>query len=391
MSTEAVSAPAAEAPVVAPEAVETQKPVSVGDEVNAVEKAKTEAKEPEKKPSLRDSITKAREKVEAEQKAEKPTEGAKGDDKGKPEAKAAEKPEAKPVEKTAQERDETGKFKGAAAETPAEQPKAKAPHDDAPKRFDDAAKAEWAKAPESVRGAVHRTVTELEKGIEEHQKRWEPIKPYHELAEQHGAKLHEALERYVAFDQHLSQDIFAGLEGVIRDKTGGQYGLRDIAAQVMGQQPNQAQSQNDATIADLRGQLARLEKMVGGLGGHMRQQADQSIGEQIVSFAADKTDFEDLAPKIAEHIRAGKSLEEAYTQAKTDMEEMATRLGFVRPSAPAQTRTEQIPDPAEAQTLERGSKSIAGAPGAGSIPAVRPPSSSIRDAVRRAMQTAQGV
>ena len=184
----------------------------------------------------------------------------------------------------------------------------------------------------------------------------------------------------------LSEDLAQGIDSIIRDKTGNQMGLREFVGQLMGQQPDQSQAQNDATIHSLRQQISNLERQVGGVTSHIQGQTQRSIETSVSSFAQDKADFEALSPKIVEHIRAGKDLPAAYEAAKTEMAELARSLGFV----PAQTQP-LSPAPTTPPLKPAGQKSISGAPSTGSDPASQrkdAPIPSIREALKRGMARA---
>ncbi|UXN69915.1 hypothetical protein N8A98_22350 [Devosia neptuniae] len=342
-------------------------------EAAAAEKAKTppEPKPAEKKLSTREALEKAAEKVKADDKGD---EGDKDKAKAKPDdqpKKTVEPDKAKEPVKAEQQPED----KAAPVVDPN---KPRQPHDDAPSRFSAEAKAAWAEAPEHVRAETHRAFRELETGIQEHQRRWEPIKPYDDLARQHGTTIDAALERYVAFDKLLNDDFVKGLESICADKG---MNLRDVVAQLAGQKPDQAQSQTDTTIRELRAKVAELERHIGGVSKTIQTQQAESIDAEVSAFAADHPNIDALANRIVEHINAGLSLDQAYAKAEEDARQEAERLGFIpKPADPT-------PAAPSAQT-DKGIKSIAGAPGSGSSPAARKPSSNVRDAVRRAMEAA---
>ena len=400
--TEAALSGGAEAPVevtgASIEAPNVETPNALGSQTPVAEKPEAIIEDKPAK-TAGEAVRKAMEKVKADQAAK---DAAKTEDKPKEqpkaEGKADPKAEAKALDKPAAERAPDGKFAPKAQDTSQTvQPAQQAPQQpqttteskgtihEPPARLDAQAKAEWANAPESVKGAVHRTFREMEAGLEEHRQRWEPIKQYDDMAKQYGTNLPAALERYVAFDKHLSQNLFEGLEGVIRDKTGGQYGLKDIAAQVMGQQPNQTQSQNDATTHQLRQEIAALKQQLGGVVTHVKSQAETATTQQVIAFSEGKADFDALAPQIAEHIRAGLDLEAAYNKARQEAEELARTLGFV---PAAQTQQPLSPAPTPPPINEAGKKSISGAPATGSDPASIKKNAasvpSIREALARA-------
>lgn len=389
MTDVAVTAPAeaASEPVVAPPnpistdntnpEAKSQKP-----EPAKVEAEPKKAEEPAPRKSTRDALKEASRKVEASEKAKGQDRHETGQFKGT-EVKTEGKTDVPQVAKPG-DQPQADKAQNTEAQKPADPAK---PKFEAPSRWDDAAKRDWDTATESIKGAVTRTVRELETGIQEHQKRWEPIKEYDDLAKQHGTDLPSALKRYVAMDRLLSENLTAGLESIIRDKTGGQYGLREIVAHLTGQKPEQIQQQTDGQIHKLLIRIDQLEQQLGGVVKTTRVQTAQTIDQQVAAFAADKPDFEALSPKIAEHIGKGMDLEAAYNQAKTDAEALAATLGYVKPSqAPAQTRSE--PDTAVPQT-DKGQKSISGAPSAGTTPPkAKPGSTSIRDSLKRALAAA---
>lgn len=385
---------AAPAPAAGEDVVSTPNPINV-DNVDHSKPSDTPA-EPARRPSASEAVARAAAKIEADEKGE------------------TDKP--RPVDAKGAERDETGKFKGKAADKPAEpkagepdkaaapekaaeqakpgeqqqaqQQVARKPHDDPPPRLkgDAAATADWVKAPESVRAATHRIVRELEDGIAEHQRYREPLKPFEELARQNSTDIPSALKRYVAFDVMLSQDPIKGLASIAEDKG---LNLRAIAAHILGQ-PAPTQNQQDQTVAELRREIGALKQQISGIGGHVQSQQQKVIHGDVEAFASQPghEDFEALSGLIAAAIQNDPSatLEQAYEQAKTYAQEFAVKLGFTPGAAPAQTRTD--PDPiAEAQTLDKGLKSITGGPGTGSEPAKRKPSSSISDAVSRAMSS----
>lgn len=256
-------------------------------------------------------------------------------------------------------------------------------HHAAPARFksDAAAMADWEKAPEPVKAAIHRTVRELEAGIEKHRvsaEEFDKVRDFHDLATRNNTTLRDAMTRYTNFERALLTDPMRGLN-MVCDYIG--VSLRDVAAAIMGQKPEQAQSQNDATIRELRQEIATLKQSLGGVTSTMQQQREASVGADVQKFAAEHPRFEELAEDIAFFIKSGKTkdLAEAYS--------LAERLNPA-PTAPApaapQTRT--APDP-QAQTL-KGAKSVTGAPTAGSDLATKRASTSIKDSLRRAVAQA---
>lgn len=189
--------------------------------------------------------------------------------------------------------------------------------------------------------------------------------------------MRQALTNYTNLERTLVSDPVKGLE-MVCEYVG--LNLRDVAAHIMGQKPEEVQSQSAATIRELKGQVQRLEQMVGGVTTTIQKQHETTIGSQVETFAAEHPRFEELADDIAFFLQTkkAKDLDEAYA--------LAERLNPA--PAPAATTTapqtrSATPD-LQAQTL-KGSKSVSGAPGTGSDPANKGKrSTSIKDSLRRA-------
>lgn len=308
----------------------------------------------------------------------------------KPNAKLDAKSDAAKAEPKA--RDETGKFTQKAApdaqpSQPVEQkqavatepPKQPTAFHEAPKRFSDDAKAAWEAAPEPVRAEIHRAVKELETGITQYRDVVEPLKPYLQMAQRHNTSLTKALDQYIGLEQALkSQNVnekLAGIEEVFRHAG---ISPRDYAAHILGQTPDQVQSQQDATIAELRQEISGLKQQLGGVTQSVQTQREQAALQEVNKFATDHPRFEELADIIVEEMKHGYSLQDAYDRAE--------RLNPAPVKAPASSPV--IPaKPADAHT--KGTKSISGTPSPGSSPSAKQsPSPSIRDALKRAMARA---
>jgi hypothetical protein len=328
--------------------------------------AQAKAAEPAKPASLDDSIDRAIAKSSAKQ-----AEAAKA-----PEPKADAK--AEPV-KEAPVRGEGGKF---AAKEPAAQvdtaavvakdaPKAGEPvkasftASEAPTRFSEDAKKEWATTPEPVRRETERAIKELTDGFQKYKQsaeRDQGLNEFHEMAQKSGTDVKTALSKYTALEGLLRSDPIKGLAEVFNN-----LGIspREYAAHIMGQTPDQVGSQQDATIRELKQELAAIKQQVGGVTQTIEQQRHQSTLTEINKFAADNPRFEELADDIAFFMQSGraKDLPEAY--------QLAERLnpapaGQAKDAAPAASSAAQAEPPVHP---DKGQKSINGAPSAGSTPA----------------------
>jgi hypothetical protein len=348
--------------------VEPEKPVETKPEVKSepVEK---------KPPTTREALQRAAEQVEKDEKAKVEKPEVKAD----PKAKVEAKPDVKPEVKTERQRDETGKF---ASDKPKEQPKPSHTAGDAPARFTKDVKDVWATLPDNVRGEVTRMERELTEGYAKHRQAAERdagLAEYHEMAQKGGTTVKEALANYVGMENMIRQDPIRGLERVCQNMG---LSLRDVAAHVLNQKPEEVAGQQDATIRELKAELADLKKQVGGVTQTFQQQQEQTVGKQVSDFASDPAHsrFDELHEDIAFFLknRCPGDLEQAY--------KLAERLNPAPVTEQPAASSAPVIDLA-AQTA-RGSKSINGAPSAGSSPAASKPSTSIKESLRRAMAAA---
>lgn len=370
---ESVAAPAPEVVADLPNPITTSEPEA--KEVKAEPKAE---KVEDKKPlTAREALTKAAAKVEKDN--------------------APVKTEAKVEIKTDKPRDETGKFAPKDGEKPAEvktavkpavETQAKAPvsQTDAPSRYSADAKAAWATTPDPVKAETHRALKELEGGIEKHRvaaekatQAYEGYRELDEIAQQSGKRGADVFRNYYQTEQQLRKDPIGGLE-TICSRLG--LSLRDVAAHVMGQTPDQQASQSDSVIRELKSKIEQLESQVGNVTQTFQHQRESATLQEVTKFAQDNPRFEELSEDIAFFMKSGraKDLSEAYT--------LAERLN------PAPAKTSEQPAASFAPVIdlsaqtEKGQKSIAGSPNAGSDPVRRQPSSSIKESLKRAMAQA---
>ena len=331
------------------------------------EPAKVEVVQP-KKPTALDALKKAEEKVNRDEAAK---------------AKAAKPAEVKTTETPVQPKEAVAK----APEVPKAAEPAKA-HDLAaepwrapPKRFNDVEKAEWDAAPDSAKQGIHRAVKELEQGIEKHRERaakYDELKEFEELATKYNTTIKDGLKNYVAIDQALQgndpQRKLAAIEEVFK---AAKVTPQQIVAYYTGKPPEQAQAQQSRQVMELQQQVRQLSQQLQGVTTDITTQKEQQLETELNNWATDKPLAEKLAPQIAAFVQQGLSLDEAYANAEAEFKEMAAAAGFI-PAAPAPAT------PPVVHNLN-GSKSITGAPGAGSHLATSKPSKSTKDAVAKAM------
>lgn len=322
-----------------------------------------EPKEPAKPASLDDSIDRAMAKSAAKQAEPK-------------EAKAEVKVEPKEPVKDAPARGEGGKFAAkepgvdpkvapdqAAAKPVAEPVKPSFTASEAPTRFSEDAKKDWAAAPESVRRESERAIKELTEGFQKYKaghEQNEGLREFHEMAKASNKELSGVVREYVNMESLLRSNPEAGLEKILE-----RVGLtpRQYAEHILNRTPEQHTSQQDATIRELRQQNSSLEERLNRLEGGFKNQQEQSTLTEINKFASEHPRFEELADDIAFFMKSGRAqdLPQAY--------ELAERLNPapVQAADTTQAASSAVIDPPVHP--DKGQKSINGAPSAGSSPA----------------------
>lgn len=366
---EGAAAPANEAPA----KVEPTPRDAIDRAFKAIDEEEARAPRPvESQPQADEADDEPAKTEKTEKKAEKPAREPK-DAKADDEVKA--KPEAKEDDR---ERDETGRFKAKEGDAPKAEDKPN-PASDAPARFSPDAKAAWAEAPDAVKSETTRALKEMEAGLQRYQAEFGELKDYAALAKQHGTSLRQALDNYTNLERTLASDPVRGLQ-MVADYAG--INLREFAARLAGQSPDQTQVDNENTIRGLRQEIAALKQEFGGVRNTIAEQREASVMQQVQAFANEHPRMNDEAfsQDVAFFITSGRTsdLAEAYR--------LAERLNpapvqiETPPSRPVSTP--QHPD-LSAQT-RKGSLSLSGAPSSGSNPANRKPPSSPREAVDRA-------
>jgi len=260
------------------------------------------------------------------------------------------------------------------------------PFRDPPQRWSEQAKRDWAAAPETVRGDVHRMVNEFTKAY----KVWKPdleemksIRNFQQMAKQHGTTLQQALTNYVSMEQKLRADPIAGLDLIVHNldlkaPNGQKITFRDIAYHVLTQTPEQLRqvqlgnTQQAAAhqIGSLHQEIADLKSTLQQM--HTAQQATHTRS-QVDQFAEQHPRFDELGTVIEGEIKLGFDLETAYRRAE-----------LLRPAThAAQTRTTS----AQTRPVDKsihGSPDVTPSNGASRRP--QQPSRTVNDAVERAMR-----
>ena len=244
----------------------------------------------------------------------------------------------------------------------------KAPVSEAPSRFSADAKAAWKDAPEAVRGEINRAISELESGLRMKDEQLAPLKPFFDMAQQHGVTVHGALGNYIRMEQALAKDLPTGMKLLAQN-----FGmtLEDFLAAVGGQAASAApESEKDREILALNQKISQLQQQIGGVQETFQTQQHNTIMGQVEQFAAQNPRFDELSGEIVKLLQTGyaSDLKTAY--------EIADRLNPAPQPEPPAT---PAPKPQQRQAL-----SVTGAPNAGSNPGNRQPSASRTEALQRA-------
>jgi len=399
--------PPAGAPA-APPANETPinpNPVNPPAPVGAQAPDKPAGERAERKPeSRREVIQRAFERAEASRPKAEPRKAKMGDN-NPPEAIDRERPaidlKKPPADQPQRERAEHGHFAPRERQDAQQQPQTSqqparqhaqlpegTPFREPPQRMTERAKAEWAATPEGVRADVHRMHQEFNNAYQRYRPDIEvfnTIRPFHEMATQHGTTLERALSNYTQMEHKLRQDPFAGFDIIthnlnLRTPDGQKITFADVCWAYLNQSPEQRklmQSQNHQTAQSQ--QIGQLHQMVNQLAsGIQRMQYERQFTHtrsQLDRYADAHPRFDELGDLIEREIKLGFTLDQAYRRAE-----------LLRPAThAAQTRS------TTAQTRPPG-KSISGAPAGPSNGTGRRPDKPVgrREAIANAMKRANG-
>jgi len=352
--------------------LDTGKPVDPGQNEH---KEPAEEKEEAKKPESRlDAIKRAAEDVE---KTAKPEEEAKeGDEKPEPKADPEEKVKDEPAPKPAAPKELTEAERQAklAAMTPEQRRRYEINQTPPPEKLLPTAKEKWANVPGEVKVDFARIVKEHEAEVSGAREFIQPLVKYHQMAQQSGTSLPDALERYVGMEQALRNDPAQGfkqlLDNMEMDPTQaiGQilkaYGVNPQAlAQHIAQSPEaympQQPRQQPQTPEDPR--IAQLQTAL------QQQQAEHLRDTVIEPFKASHPRYNELERDIAFFLQSDRipsslghreRLEVAY--------DMAARINPASNYEAPEPQQDLATPPSRAVAQDLGgNKSVRGAPSSG--------------------------
>ncbi|NTB01078.1 hypothetical protein [Agrobacterium tumefaciens] len=403
---DAGAAPAAAEPssATSEQVVQPQNPIRTDPSSQPADKQDTKE---QAKPSARDAIANARKKIDEQEKAEAtkpPRNDPKTEQKNdKPADKQPVKADAKAdtsqqkVETSAQNDQQQQKQ----AQSDQQQAQTQKPRYEAPKRFssDVAATADWEKVPESVQAAVHRVQREMEEGITKYKSshdRYETIREFDEIARGNGHELKDSLKKVVDIEQAFARNPVEGFRHIC-DHFG--INMRALAAHIAGQKAEDVQVQQEGVISELRRELADLKQQISGVSSGFQKQQTDATSKEVEAFASQPGNerFYDLMGDIAFFLKSDKidtnlppleRLKAAYQLAdRLNPDPNAKPAPAQASDANAASASDAEKEALAAQT-RKGEKSITGAPSAGSDPARREPSSSVKDSLKRAFAQA---
>ena len=207
-----------------------------------------------------------------------------------------------------------------------------APFAEPPGRIAEHARRDWADTPETVRGEVHRMHAEFNQAYQHYRgaaEAFAPVAHFHQMAEQHGTTLEQALTNYTGIERKLRSDVIGGLDTIVNNlgltdpQTGQRIGLRDIAYHVLSQSPEQLQQVqmgNQQTAASQ--QIGALYQEVTGLKGQLQQLYNglqfNSTRSAVDQFAEQhpRIDEKEFGDVVKQEIELGFPLDVAYQRAE---------------------------------------------------------------------------
>jgi hypothetical protein len=235
---------------------------------------------------------------------------------------------------------------------------------EAPQRFDEAAKRDWGRTPESVRGAVSRMHDEFSRGYEKVRadvESFEEVREFHDMAKQHGTTLRQAVQGYWEMEQRLrGGDVVGGIAQIIsnlnlKTSDGHKLTLMDFAHYVAGMSPEQVNgvmqgNQNRNSQAQMQRQNDGIQAVMQRLDQFEHNQRLSAAHQELNAFKAANPRFDELADAIEHEMTLGFDLDEAYKRA----DKLYPSGAHTPNSQAAQTRRNRQPD--------AGSRSISGSP-----------------------------
>jgi hypothetical protein len=179
----------------------------------------------------------------------------------------------------------------------------------APTRFSREAQVEWAKTSPVVRAETERAFRELEGGLQQYQQRFEPLKPYDDMARNSGTTLHEALNRYVGLESTLRTDPLSAFRSICENAG---LDVQKVGEALAGMPATQGGAPPEMT--PLLSEIAELKRQLGTVSQTFEQQRTE---QELNRWASDKPRFSELRQVMGQLMQAGMAgdLDQAYEMA----------------------------------------------------------------------------
>lgn len=243
-----------------------------------------------------------------------------------------------------------------AAHAPAAGSDAAAPIDPAtvrpPPGWSPASKVAFDTLPDSVKADIAKREREVDQGFAKLAK-YKPVDKYIEMAERGGTTLDKALEQYTGIETELRQDIFKGIERILRNQN---VNLVSFAQAVMQRSAGQPQTQAQPQQPGAR-QQAPIDPSVivrQATEAVRAEYAAREVQGEVQKFAADPKNrfYDNVKPVMARLIQGGfaSTLAEAYEQACRMDKTIAPLLNQPAPVDPRVAAANQARGAARATT-----------------------------------------
>ena len=255
---------------------------------------------------------------------------------------------------------------------------------DAPARFNDQGKAEWANAPESVQAEVHRTIKNLEDGYAKHREsaeRWERVRQFDDIARQNGREgIHQSLQQITEFEQTMMRNPIEGFEKVAKH-----FGLnlQAIAAHIAGKPADQQSEALYRENQELKAQIA-MGRRTEEIGSFIKEFQSQQGRERFQELAPDIMMFLKTMVKDGtadERLSIAYDLADRLKPAKANASSAAAKADDTASSAATASPAKTSPD-----DDDDGAKSIRGAPNGGEDPPEKVVNKDIKALLREEMR-----
>jgi len=234
-------------------------------------------------------------------------------------------------------------------------------HVEPPARFLPKEKEAWGNVPNVVKSAIDRMYREHETEVtqyKESHENWQKLAKFDEMAKQYKTSVPEAMERYTALDGLLQSNPIEAIRQIMatRGITPEQYANHVLNNPEAHRAPAAAPTP-DPAVQQMGGKVEQLEQTI----NEMRQ--EKAAAEIINPFRAANPRYDELQDDIAFFLQSGKipasltpheKLEAAY--------DMAVRINPTSAVEASQAREAPAAEAARPAKLDKGTKSIRGAP-----------------------------